>query len=1105
MSFRRRFRTAVFGVLFSALACSTVWAQAVAQISGTVKDPSGAVLPGVTVTATQSDTGIARETVTTEAGAFVLTNLPIGPYRVEAVLQGFSTSIQTGIVLQVNANPTLSIVLQLSQVSETVEVQASANLVETRQVGVGQVVENERILELPLNGRQVTELVALAGAATPTELGVAGRNPFARTVISVAGGSSMGLNYELDGANHNNPFFNTYLSVPFPDALEEFRVETSATSAQSGTKSSGTVSLVTKSGTNQFRGNAFEFVRNGAFNAKNYFAEEKDNLRRNQFGGTIGGPIRQNKMFFFAAYQGTTERENPLGEENFVPTAAMMAGDFSAFASPACNGGRTLALRAPFVNNRLDPAAFSPAARTFASRLPTPRDECGRVLAAAPAPRDEHMGVFKVDYQRSANHSVFGRYVVESIFEPTPFSLSNNLLTVAAGSDGLSQAFTFGNTNVLGNNVVNALRVSANRAANVQTGSEYFTWPSLGVKMFAYPAQRAALYVNDYFEVQHGGAGATKLMLYAVNDDLNIVRGNHQWSFGGHGSWWEGTSNSDFYSYGRATFNGSFTGSSMTDFLTGQVFEWVMGTPAPQDKSDMYIGVYGADTWRLTDRLTLNYGLRWEPWFPPTNRDGAAIHWDEDAWRQGVRSTQFRNTPPGLFFDGDPGFPGKRAMNIQWKNFSPRVGAAWDLAGDGRTSLRSSFGTFYDYVHMFYHVGLSNAPPTSQRQIVQGVLLDDPWRNWPGGDPFPIPHGSAVTPDVPWSPFSIVTALRYDTPNTRVHQWNVALQRQVGTNWAVSATYLGSVTGHLWGTRQLNPAIYIPGVGDASGNCFYNGRPTPFTVRAGAACSSTANTNQRRRLFLENPTTGQFFGTVNLIDPDGTASYNGLLLSFSRRAARGLTLNGNYTWSHCISDAGGNDVGNSGSANGGYVNTDTRDRGNCPVAGSAPDRRHNFNLSASIATPEFQNAALRAFASDWRFSPLVRIMSGGFYTVTTRDVALTGVSNQRVNQIMDNVYGDKTVNNYLNPAAFAQPAAGTIGNLAAGSIEGPGYWTLDAALSRMFQLGANQRMEVRAEAFNLTNALRMKTLVTNFNAGNFGKISAAQDPRIMQFALKYFF
>lgn len=1100
---KRVLLTTFTGMFVFVVMCGNVWAQATAQISGTARDQSGAVLPGVVITATQTDTGISRETVTNETGVYVMTNLPIGPYRIEAALQGFSTSVQTGIVLQVNASPSLDIVLGLSQVAETVEVQARAAVVETRTVGVSQVIENERILELPLNGRQVTELIALAGSATPTTEGVAARNPFARTTISVAGGSSMGLNYVLDGANHNNPFFNTYMSVPFPDALEEFRVETSATGAQNGTKSAGTVALVTKSGTNQYRGNGFEFVRNGAFNAKNHFADRKDNMRRNQFGGTVGGPILQNKLFFFAGYQGTTLRQNPQEQGAFVPTPAMLAGDFSAFASPACNAGRQLALRGPFVNDRVDPALFSRAAVTFASRLPAATDACGRATFTRPEVVDEHMGVFKVDYQRTSNHSIFGRYVVESIKTPTPYSLNNNLLAVGTGTDGLSQAFTLGNTNVYGDNIVNSLRISANRAANIQTGSEYFSWPELGVNMFAYPSPRAALYVDGFFTVQHGGAGATQLTLYSVTDDLNIVRGNHQWSFGAQGSWWKGISFSDFYSYGRATFNGQTTGSSMSDFLLGNVFEWVMGTPAPQDKTNMLVGLYGADTWKLNDKLTLNYGLRWEPWFPPINKEGSAIHWDEAAWRQGVRSTQFRNTPPGLLFEGDPGFPGKRAMNVQWTNFSPRIGLAWDVAGDGRTSVRTSYGTFYDYVHMFYHVGLSNAPPTSQRQIIQGVSLDNPWAAWPGGDPFPMAHGAAVTPDVPWSPFSIVTALNYDTPNTRVHQWNLSLQRQVGAAWLVSATYLGSETGHLWGTRQLNPAVYIPGVGDANGNCTLNGQRAPFTVRPGAACSSVGNTNQRRRLYLENPTNGQWFGTINLIDSDGTASYHGLLLNFNRRATRGVTLNGNYTWSHCISDAGGSAVGNSGSANGGYVNTETRDRGNC--VGSSSDRRHNFNLSASVATPEFNSRALRLLATGWRFSPLVRIMSGSFTVVTTRDVALTGVSGQRVNQVLDNVYGDKTVDNYLNPAAFAQPAAGTIGNLAAGSIEGPGYWTLDAALTREFRVTQQQRLEFRVEAFNLTNALRMRNPVTNFNAGNFGRVTAAEDPRIMQFAVKYFF
>jgi hypothetical protein len=223
-------------------------------------------------------------------------------------------------------------------VTEQVEVQANATLVETRSVGVGQVVENARILELPLNGRAVVELLALSGAATPA-LTVTGsnRDPFSRGNVSVAGGLSTGLNYTLDGANHNNQYSGSYLSMPFPDALQEFKVETSATSAQSGVKSSGTVSLVTKSGTNEIHGDLFEFVRNGKFNARNVFATRRDSIKRNQYGGTVGGPIAKNKLFFFAGYQGTKIRQDPPDSLAFVPTPAMLAGDFTAFASAACN------------------------------------------------------------------------------------------------------------------------------------------------------------------------------------------------------------------------------------------------------------------------------------------------------------------------------------------------------------------------------------------------------------------------------------------------------------------------------------------------------------------------------------------------------------------------------------------------------------------------------------------------------------------------------------------------------------------------------------------------------------------------------------------------
>src|SRR5437588_10111104 len=328
----------LFAFLFLPASFSVLWAQATAQISGTVRDQSGAVLPGVQVTATQTATGLSRSAVADETALFVLPDLPVGPYKLEAALAGFRTFAQTGIVLQVGSNPIINVALAVGQVAETVEVQADAALVETRNTGVGQVIDNVRVMELPLNGRQVTELIILSGAA----VGGGGQNTprnYPTDIISVGGGSNDGLTFMLDGGVHNDPYGNQALPLPFPDALQEFKVETSAVPAQYGYHAAGAVNVVTKSGSNQFHGSLFEFVRNRIFNARNTFATERDGLKRNQFGGVLGGPIVQNKLFFFGGLQTTLQRSDPKGNTTFMPTPQMLAGDWTTYTSSVCQAG----------------------------------------------------------------------------------------------------------------------------------------------------------------------------------------------------------------------------------------------------------------------------------------------------------------------------------------------------------------------------------------------------------------------------------------------------------------------------------------------------------------------------------------------------------------------------------------------------------------------------------------------------------------------------------------------------------------------------------------------------------------------------------------------
>jgi hypothetical protein len=1097
----KRFAWWIFAAMFVvAMTCGDIWAQATAQVTGTVKDQTGAVLPGVEVTATQTETGVARSAVTNETGSYVLLNLAIGPYRLEATLPGFRSFVQTGIVLQVNGSPVVNPVLEVGQVSDQVEVQANAALVETRNAGVGQVIENTRILELPLNGRNVESLIVLGGAAAVADPAIGQvRNPFYAGAVSVGGGLATTVNYILDGANHNTYQDNSYVVMPFPDALEEFKVETSSSGAQTGMKSSGSVSMVTKSGTNAFHGDLFEFVRNGMFNARNAFAAKRDTIKRNQFGGTIGGPIMKDKLFFFTGYQGTTLRQDPGVLTAFVPTAAMLAGDFTAFASAACNVGRPITLKGPFVNNRIDPSQLSKPAVNFAKLLPSTSDPCGKIVYSNPTLTNEHQVVSRFDYQQSVKHQVFARYLVDHVFTPPAYNLNKNLLSVGNGADGLAQAFTFGDTYLFNAGTVNALRLTGNRVAGGRTAPIVppgAGFPDIGVKMFSYEPHNPNVTVTGAFSVGVP-SGPTRNAVFALSDDLSLIRGNHQLALGGNGSLWYLNSYGNTFNHGSMTFSGQTTGTAMTDYFIGNASIFQMGTNGDQHKKGEYVAFYGADIWKINRKLTLNYGLRWEPYFPMVHLDGSAIQFDHDALRKGIKTTRFANVPPGVFFEGDKGFPGPSGMYKHWWDFSPRVGLAWDVNGDGRTSLRASGGTFYDFPAARFMLGLSNAAPWNPIIIRNNVDFENPWTGYPGGDPFPVPYGRSVgRNDASWPQYAVVNQFDYDSPTMRVAQWNLSLQKQVGADWLVSASYLGNATSHLWTAQDINPPVFL-----GLNPCTLNGISYP-------TCSSTANTDQRRRLSLENPQTGQFFGSIIKTDTGGTASYNALLVSVQRRATRRVTVNANYTWSHCISDPWGTSDAGSKLNFQGYTNPDNRrfDRGNCTVG--TTDQRHIFNLSAVAETPRFSNTTLRLVGSGWHFSTIFRLLSGNHFAATTnQDRALNYTYAQRVNQIASSAYGDRSVKNYLNPQAFSLPALGTLGNVGSGSIAGPGSWQFDTALTRTFQFRESQKLEFRAEAFNLTNSLRFDDtkLITNFSSSNFGQVTGALDPRIMQFALKYVF
>ncbi|HYR87188.1 MAG TPA: carboxypeptidase-like regulatory domain-containing protein, partial [Terriglobia bacterium] len=565
----------LMGMLFSALACAAVWAQSTAQVSGTVRDQTGAVLPGVDVTATQTDTGLKRGAVTDETGSYILPNLPVGPYRLEAALPGFRTYVQTGIVLQVGSSSVINAVLGVGQVSETVEVQANAALVETRNTGVGQVIDNVRVLELPLNGRQAVELIILSGAAIGGGAQATNRN-YPTQSISVAGGLNNGLTYLLDGGTHNDPFNNLNLPLPFPDALQEFKVETSAVPAQYGQHSAGAINAVTRTGTNNFHGDLFEFVRNGVFNAKDPFALKRDNLKRNQFGGVVGGPIVRNKLFFFGGYQGMYERSEPTDQRSFIPTAAMLAGDFTAVTSPACvSGGRQVTLRAPFANNRVDPSLIAVPALNMVKRLPTTTDPCGETRYGRRTNSDERIFVGKVDYTRSEQHSVFGRFQSAHLQQPTNYDGENLLTSTEADYARRADSFVLGDTYLIGTNTVSSFRGTLLRTVNVKTFPDLFTLSDLGVKNIYYgPGLTKVPGINatNAFAIHSdpGMPGNTNSTVFQFSEDLSLIRGAHQIGIGTNYIRSLMNNKKSSPARPRLTFDGSSTGLSLADFMIGK-------------------------------------------------------------------------------------------------------------------------------------------------------------------------------------------------------------------------------------------------------------------------------------------------------------------------------------------------------------------------------------------------------------------------------------------------------------------------------------------------------------------------------------------------------
>ncbi len=1092
-------RTAVLGpvilLIFFVMASMPARAQSIGggQIQGAVMDTNGAVVPGASVTATQKDSGLTRVVVSGSDGGYILPNLPVGPYTLDVVKSGFNPYRQSGIVIEVGNNLNIPIVLKVGTSTQTVEVDAQASMVQTEDQSVSQVIDAQRVVDLPLNGRQATSLILLSGAATTAPSGdnVGSKNYPSEVTLSVAGSQGTQTEYLMDGADNTDSFSNVNLPFPFPDALQEFSVQTSGLAAQYGFHPGAVVNVVTRTGANAFHGDAFDFLRNNFFNATSYFSS-KDTLKRNQFGGVIGGPIVRNKLFFFGGYQGTIVHQQSNNTKYILPTQAVLNGDWTAFEG-------TKTLKAPFVGNTINPADYNQSAVQLVTQyLPLATASTGALFFGPPNPNTENQYIGRVDWNKSEKQTLFVRYYLTHYFQQGFFS--NNLLNTANPQlNDQEQSLTLGHTYSMSSNLVNSFHLGGTRSfINRGQVSSLITPATVGIDVSTPVPNYIYMAVSGDFTLSCGTCESYEVTTNSENavDDVFWTRGKHHLAFGANYEHnhmnLQGTNNAN----GQFTFNGSFTGDAMADFMLGDLYSLYQGNDTGSTFAKNIFALYGQDSYQVTPKLTVNAGVRWESDLPEIETAGRGDSFSMSAFMAGTTSNVFKTAPPGLLFVGDPGIP-KGYINNHWDHFEPRLGIAWDPRGKGQESVRASYTFGFSQPIIYMEDRFENNAPYGDAITIFPPAgdLSSPFTGYPGGNPFPQPfppsHTSALFPTAA-SYFVFPVNMKPSYTQT----WNLTLEKQLGPSWELTIGYLGNHVVHIPSGNEENPATYIPGTWTGPGSC--GALTVAPSGGVGAACSSTGNTNQRRVTALANPTAGAYYSEVSYMYDGSSSVFDGLLVTAQHRFAHNFTVLTNYTWSKCIS--GGTDVGDLGGNTFQNPYDPATDRSYC-----GEDVRNNFNTSIVAKSVGKGGPLERNILGGWQIAPIVFISSGQRVSPTTgTDASFTGVGVDRPN-LIGNPYVHGQPRKYvLNPASFAKNAAGTYGDTKPYEFVGPAYYDLDGAITRFFPIHEATQVEFRSECFDCLNHPNLPGPTAALNSSSFGQITTTTpySPRILQFSLK---
>jgi hypothetical protein len=1097
------------GLFSASLICLPVaYGQGRATLSGKIADAQQALIPGAKVTITQTSTGTRSATTSDAQGTYVFPSLPPSIYSISVSAGGFETYTETNIPLQADQSVTVDVNLKAGGSTETVNVSSVAAQIDTTTGTLSNVIGEQSVGDLPLNGRNAALLTeetpgVILGPVDNADQGVQKTFPAANTV-SVNGARSADTNYMFDGGNNIDEYFGVNEPFPFPDALQEFSIEASNYSAEYGQNAGGVVNIVSRSGSNAFHGDLFEYVRNGKFNASNFFSSTVDPLKRNQFGGTVGGPVeiphlaRSKHTFFFVGYQRTIEHDEQGGVGSFLPTVANMNGDFSAFLSatnPNNPLGKVVQIVNPYTNqpysgDMINPGTFSPVAVAIMKDMPAVTGD-GAIFYQNPLIEGFNEILVRGDQDLGSADHLAAHFYRNSFSNVGVFN-SSNLLTYADGSKipvlsaevTETHSFSPSLSNIV---VLNYLREVSSRGPlpNVPDLT------SFGVNIPQGPLNAIiGVSASGFFSFGTGAQAIFGRNSYTLSDDLHWVKGRHNLAFGVHVELAKVDVDSYFNNNGSFTFNTTNTNSALASFLLGYVGTFQQGNGQYLHDRDQFTGFYAQDSWRATNRLTLSLGLRYEPFEPWQERNHKVEQFNPAAYAAGRVSKVYPNALPGMLFPGDAGMP-EQGVNPVFTDFMPRVGFAYDARGNGSLSVRGGGGMFYDT----RQPGLMNSQASQATPFSTSVALTNPAGNFSNPyagitDPFsgpPLPPSQYVFPTpvavVGYDPSGIMqVALTY--------AYNLTIEKRLGSNTLARVAYAGSHSSHLFVNDQLNPSNYIPG----------------------SKLSATSR---------EHFPGYTYIGVASM---SGNATYNSLQGFIQRRVGNSLTVTGSYAYSKSMDTLPYNTIDtpvDNSSGDPYAIPIYMPNYKSLDIGPSDFDRKSVFSSAYVWALPKKTegNEVLRGFLNGWETTGIIQAQSGQPLTVLAgSDISSTALNQDRAVWDGQRPYGNQSCNGkavpckgYLNAAHFSLPAPGTFGNVVKGSFRGPSYFDWDTGLSRSFPFEGSRSFELRAEYFNVINRNNLNNPTTTLSSGGFGAISSSSatespiTPRVAQFSAKLVF